>query len=213
MDKEFWTTAWKEGRTAFHQPQFNEKLLKHFPTLGAKEGQKVLVPLCGKTKDLIWLAQEGLEVHGVEFYEAAVKDFFKENDLDFVREKSPDFIQYSHRNILISCGDFFKLPKKEYDFIYDRASLVALPEALRRNYAEIIRSSLRSGGKCLLVVYDYDQEKMEGPPFSVSEKEIRSLYSPYFELSLLETESMKQEGTRLSSVEGLEQKVYCLVKK
>ncbi len=35
-------------------------------------GRRVLVPLCGKTPDLLWLAEQGNEIVGVELSEIAV---------------------------------------------------------------------------------------------------------------------------------------------
>lgn len=50
MDSQFWITAWHEGRTNFHQADFHDKLLEYFPQLNPIKGQRVLVPLCGKSK-------------------------------------------------------------------------------------------------------------------------------------------------------------------
>lgn len=214
MDEQFWIKAWNEGRTAFHQPHYHEKLTEHFPQLDPQAGQKVLVPLCGKTKDMVWLSRQGLQVHGVELHEQAVKDFFSENEL-FPSEvtRDPFFTHHTHQDITISCGDFFKLGQKSaYDFVYDRAALVALPAPMRKNYAQVIRESIKAGGRYLLIAYEYDPSKMEGPPFSVSESEIRKLYQEHFAIRLIESEKPSGEGPRLSAVEGLRQNVYLLQK-
>lgn len=215
MDAKFWITAWEEGRTNFHRSQFNEKLLQFFPSLNPKKGEKVLVPLCGKTKDLIWLGQNGLSVHGVELYSRPVEEFFPENHLEpVIKNQDQNFTHYSYQNLTISCGDFFKVQGSDvYDLIYDRASLVALPFEMRKDYAKVITRVLKPKGKCLLIVYEYDQTKMEGPPFSVSEEEVHQLYEDRFNIKLVESESPPNEGTRLSAVLNLKQKVYILEKK
>lgn len=216
MDSQFWINAWKEGRTNFHQEDYNDKLLEYLPKLNPKEGQRVLVPLCGKTKDLLWLHGINLHVHGVELYEEPVKSFFTENELSpITKTKDQDFTHYTYKNIVISSGDFFKLNESDtYDFVYDRASLVALPSSMRKNYAQIITRSLKKGGKCLLIVYEYDQTKMDGPPFSVDANEIHELYEDQFTIQLMESKRPSKEGARLSSLEfNLKQKVYILEKK
>lgn len=215
MDAEFWITAWNEGRTGFHQQTFNEKLLQYFPQLEPQEGQRVLVPLCGKTKDLLWLHQLKLKVHGIELYDDAVKSFFLENELAPVEKKTDQsFTHYHYGNITLSNGDFFKLsPDESYDLIYDRASLVALPASMRSNYAQIIKSSLKKGGKCLLILYEYDQSKMEGPPFSIDANEVKKLYEEDLTIELLESETPSLEGSRLASFDaGFKQNVYLLRK-
>lgn len=214
MDAEFWIKSWTDGRTAFNQQQYHAKLTQYFPELNPHAGQSVLVPLCGKTIDMVWLAGQGLRVHGVELYSGAVEEFFSGNNLQPVHKtQDRDFMHCSHKNITISCGDFFKLDKKNsYDFIYDRAALVALPASMRAEYARVIKESLKEGGKYLLIVYEYDQSKMEGPPFSISKTDIERLYADAFNIQLLESEKPKSEGPRLSAVEGMSQKVYLLQK-
>lgn len=216
MDSQFWIKAWKEGRTAFHQDKVHGKLVEFFSLLGAEGGQKILVPLCGKTKDLIWLQDQHLHVHGVELYEEAVKAFFTENNLSPVTvSKTPDFSEYKYRDIHICQGDFFKLQGPEtFDLVYDRASLVALPESMRKDYAQVITRVLKKKGKYLLIVYDYDQSKMDGPPFSVKENEIYSLYEKAFSIKLLDMQPALQEGSRLSAMgDGIKQNVFLLEKK
>lgn len=207
MEAQFWINAWNEGRTGFHLEKFNPKLIHHFPGLRPQPGQKVLVPLCGKTKDLLWLSEQGLKVHGVELYEKAVESFFSENDLTPEKVQDQFFKNYISKNITISVGDFFKLDAFDsYDFIYDRASLVALPSSMRKNYAEVVTRSLKPGGKYLLVVFEYDQSKMDGPPFSIDANEVHRLYQDHFTIKFVEVE-------KVPSNELLNQKVYILEKK
>lgn len=214
MDPQFWIKAWNEGRTNFHQANYHGKLTEYFPRLAPQKGQKVLVPLCGKSKDLLWLHELSLQVHGVELHEQAVKAFFAENGLvspKIVRDQN--FTHYIHKDIVISCGDFFKLGENNTcDLIYDRGSLVALPSPMRKSYAQVIKQSLKKGGKYLLIVYEYDQSKMDGPPFNVDDSEIRELYEDQFAIKLMESERPDNEGPRLSSLESLKQKVYILEK-
>lgn len=213
MESQFWIKAWQEGRTGFHQADFHPKLLEYFPKLNPQKGQKILVPLCGKSKDLLWLASQGLQVHGVELYEEAVKAFFQENALAAPQvTRAQDFVRYSLGNITINCGDFFKFQANgDYDYIYDRAALVALPAPMRKNYAQVIKRALKKNGHYLLVVYEYDQSKIEGPPFSVDAAEIHELYSDAFEIELRESKASTNDGPRLTALgEDLQQKVYLL---
>lgn len=213
MDSEFWIKAWDEGRTNFNQKSYNEKLLQYFPRLSPEKNQKVLVPLCGKAIDMIWLRDQGLEVRGVELYDKAVKEFFAENNLSFQVSRDPHYTNYQSGKIVISCGDFFELGQENfYDLIYDRAALVALPARMRKNYADVVTRALKPSGNYLLVVYEYDQTKLEGPPFSVSEKEVHDLFGKNFSIELMENQRPKNEGERLASTLSLTQKVYILRK-
>lgn len=214
MDTQFWIKVWSEGRTPFHQDQFNDKLVQYFPDFKPASGQRVLVPLCGKSKDLIWLLGLKLRVYGVELSDQAVQSFFLENSLSPIEKSAdPNFSHYVHGNMVVSCGDFFKLGESGiYDFVYDRAALVALPAPMRKNYARVVTCALKKGGKYLLLAVEYDQKEMDGPPFSVGAEEIRELYGAQFDIQLLESEPPRQEGPRLSAVKGLRQTVYVLEK-
>jgi thiopurine S-methyltransferase len=163
---------------------------------------------------MLWLHEQKLVVHGVELYEHAVESFFSENKLSpFEKKQQQDFLRFIYQDITIDSGDFFKLKENEaYDFVYDRAALVALPVEMRKTYAELITKSLKPGGKCLLIVYEYDQAQMEGPPFSVDDLEIQHLYGDRFEIKLMVSKALAGESSRLASVVSLKQKVYILEK-
>lgn len=212
MDSKYWVSRWTEGKTGFHQNQFHEKLLQYFPSLQPQRDQKVLVPLCGKSKDMIWLQELGLQVHGFELYEKAVTDFFKENELTPPQVKTdPHFVHYSSQDILISCGDFFKIDRSpRYDLVYDRAALVALPPQMRKDYAQVLAQVVKPRGQYLLITYEYDQSKLEGPPFSVPESEVQELYGRDFAIRRLESQRPSNEGPRLVELEQLQQVVYIL---
>lgn len=215
MKAQFWLDRWNEGQIGFHQEVFQEKLLKYFPTLSPRKDQSVLVPLSGKTKDLIWLNEQGLKVHGVELAHKAVEAFLAENNLSaFHQTQDQDFTHYSINNLKISCGDFFKLNTSvKYDFIYDRASLVALPPEMRIEYARVITDALDTNGKYLLFVYQYNQEQLEGPPFSIDKEEITKLYGAAFNIEMLESEEVKSQGSKLNALSAAKQNIYLLTKK
>lgn len=212
MEAQFWINKWIEGQIGFHKDNVNEALLKHFALFNSKKEDRVLVPLCGKSRDLAWLRNQGLIVHGVELYEKAVEAFFEENNLEtFTKKQNQHFLDYSVENLTISCGDFFKLDRQNsYDLIYDRASLVALPFEMRKNYARLLTEVLKKGGRYLLIVYEYNQEEMAGPPFSISQDEINELYATDFDIKLIESETPADKGPKQSGLTQFYQKVYLL---
>ena len=71
----------------------------------------VLVPLCGKTRDLLWLADQGCNVIGVEFCTKACTDFFVENKIDY--EQVDSVFIAKDKKLKIYCGDFFTCPIEE----------------------------------------------------------------------------------------------------
>ncbi len=144
MEHGFWQGRWREGRIAFHEGAPNEWLSAHVGTLGiAPEKRRVLVPLCGKTVDLAFLAAHGAEVVGVELVEDAARAFFEEAGLRAARTASGPFVRYEAAGIEIVVGDFFALAPADvgtFDAFYDRAAIVALPPEMRVTYAHTLRA-------------------------------------------------------------------------
>jgi thiopurine S-methyltransferase len=179
MDIGYWATRWKEGRIGFHEGRTNAFLEKHAGRLGQK--RRVLVPLCGKTEDMAFLAARGHEVVGVEAVEEAVRAFFAEHGLDpRVDDLREGVRAYSAGGIRILAADIFACTKEDLgpvDALYDRAALVALPPETRGRYVARLREQLPAGAPGLVVTFEYEQSRLEGPPFAVFEEELRTLWA------------------------------------
>jgi thiopurine S-methyltransferase len=177
MERSFWETRWKEGRIGFHEGRPNSYLERHADRLA--DDPRVLVPMCGKTEDLAFLASRGHDVIGVELIESAVRAFFDEHGIAPTITPRGKLVEYASPPITIYAGDIFDATRDivgPIDAIYDRAALVALPDDTRRRYVDHLRSLAGKGKRVLLVSYEYDQSLMAGPPFSVEEAEVRMLY-------------------------------------
>lgn len=188
MQSEFWLERWRNQQIGFHQDRINPHLETHWPALGVEAGARVFVPLCGKSRDMLWLAAQGYRVTGIELSPLAVEAFFAENDLSPMRRQQGAFEVCSAGEIEIFCGDFFALSAADIAgvaAVYDRASLVALPPDMRQRYAAHMAQLLPTGTQILLVTFDYAQDEMSGPPFAVSEDEVRGLYDGAFAIDKL----------------------------
>lgn len=53
MNSKFWQQRWQEERIGFHKSDVNPELIKHFSALALPFGSRVLVPLCGKSVDMV----------------------------------------------------------------------------------------------------------------------------------------------------------------
>jgi thiopurine S-methyltransferase len=164
-----WLQRWESGNINFHRREVHPALLRHW----RRRGGSVLVPLCGKSLDLRWLAEHGHTVVGVELAERAIRDFFAEQQLTFER-RDAELPAYVARALPLTIyqGDYFALESPRCDALYDRAALVALPPSERRAYAAHSDSLLRPGADRLLVTLEYDQALVDGPPFSVPAVEV-----------------------------------------
>ena len=175
MEPAFWHRKWADNQIGFHQAQANPYLQRYWPALGLAPGSRVLVPLCGKSLDLVWLAGQGYRVRGVELSRRAVEDFFHEQGLQAQVSQRGAFEVWRSGEVELWCGDFFALQAVDVADcvgLYDRAALIALPPEMRADYMRLLSQLMPSGGG-LLVTLDYQQELLAGPPFSVTDEEVR----------------------------------------
>ena len=180
MDPSFWHDRWENQDIGFHQADIHALLPAYWPRLQLASDAPVFVPLCGKSLDMVWLAQQGHRVIGAELSQRAIDDFFAERGLTPTTRASGSFIVKSAGPYELWCGDIFELPREAVAGVagvYDRAALIALPHALREQYAETLASLLPATARMLLITLEYEQAQMAGPPFSVQGDEVRALFS------------------------------------
>lgn len=188
MKNEFWLERWEREEIGFHQNEINPYLCQYWQDLHPAHKGEVFVPLCGKSRDMLWLRKQGHLVLGVELSAIAVQAFFRENGYIPHRSTAGKFDCYEADGIRILCGDFFDLSKDEVaqvSSVYDRASLIALPPEMRERYARHLVSILPPATPILLITFDYPQPQMPGPPFAVSTGEVEALYLGHAEVRLL----------------------------
>ncbi|UJJ32132.1 thiopurine S-methyltransferase [Halopseudomonas maritima] len=179
MDAAFWQQRWQLGEIGFHKAATNPLLQQWWPRLALTGAESVLVPLCGKSLDLLWLRAQGHSVLGVELARSALEAFDAEHGLALAWSHEGDFAVARGTGFELLCGDYFALQAEHLAgvaAVYDRAALIALPPAMRERYVAQLRNLLPEGWKMLLVTLDYPQEQRPGPPFSVPDAEVRALY-------------------------------------
>ncbi|GMU77015.1 MAG: hypothetical protein AMXMBFR45_25060 [Gammaproteobacteria bacterium] len=216
MDHGFWMERWQKGQIGFHNSEVNGMLLRHHAQLGA--AARVLVPLCGKSLDMGWLAAQGHEVVGIELSRLAADAFFAEHQLQPVVEPLPGATRLKAGNIEILCGDFFAIGRQELGAVtawYDRAALIALPEAMRGRYVEHVARLLPPAARGLLVTLDYSPPVAQGPPFSVDEAEVRARHARDFTVASLERREVLSAEPRFRErgITAMHEQAYALVRR
>jgi thiopurine S-methyltransferase len=194
-----WLNRWQEGNIGWHHQEFNPHLLGFWQALGVTAGCRVLVPLCGKSHDMVWLAQQGHDVVGIELSPLAVAAFFDEQQLQPERERDGAFEAWQAGPYRILCGDIFQLQAhhlEAVEAVYDRASLVAFNPQQRRHYITLLNRLLPPDCSLLLVAMDYRQEQMQGPPYSVTAAEVEQLFGEKFSIELLDSLDLLKETDR-----------------
>lgn len=187
MEQDFWLGLWERGHVPFHNNAADSGLVAHLPALRLQPGARVFLPLCGQTVDIGWLRARGFRAAGAELSPLAVEQLF-----DSLGER-PDIAEFGPlrrfraRDVEVWQGDIFDLTADmlgPVDAVHDRAALIALPPDMRARYAAHL-TALTGGAPQLLGTFLRPDDSERGPPFVVTEPEIRRLYGSAYNVRLL----------------------------
>lgn len=231
-----WNQRWEKNALGWHKAEYHNFLttyydqwMKDCATLNDEPKYRTLVPLCGKTLDMLFLKEKGHDTIGGEAVRKAIEEFATENKLTLTQRDPSTLsetcaktfvvhqISQSEHSLPIQIfqGDFFLLrdaASKDlgmFSSIYDRASLTALDLVDRVKYADILHSVLVPQGKILLIVPEYPQDHMQGPPWSVPEEHVRAL----FDAKRFLVEYLDSVPSPRPNLKEMVEKVYMITKR
>lgn len=192
MDASFWHERWANNQIGWHEADFHPLLTAHFRELALPVGSRVFVPLCGKTRDIAYLLQQGCKVAGADLSKLAVQQLFDELRIAPNVTDSGALKRYSAPGLDIFAGDIFDLSAQQLGKVaatYDRAALVALPPEMRERYAKQLMAVTQKAPQ-LVITFEYDQKAMAGPPHSVPTAEIWKHYGAAYRPTLAEARAV-----------------------
>ena len=218
MQPDFWHQRWQENQIGFHQDKPTPLLLKHWAAIGMPVGATVFVPLAGKSLDMVWFASQGYRVLGIELSPLAIRQFITEHGIVPEVRESKYGTHYLAGNVEIIQGDVFDLDAAalaDSSVVFDRAALIALPPDLRRRYVDEVYALLPSGCRGLLITLEYPPHEKQGPPFTVTEAEVRGLFERDWHVDVLERRAIldQQPAFVADGVTALETVVYRLIRR
>lgn len=169
---EFWSQVWDEGTIRFHQNNYNSEMLKYFKDIDLKN-KTVLIPLAGKTKDILFFLEKGAHVTAIEFHGPAVVSFFEENNIAYKKHGYSFFAD----NLTFHAMDFFDFyTEQPFDVLFDRASQVVFNQSDRPRYYEHISKLIDQKSILLLFSIDHNGSFDYGPPYKIPKAEVVSAY-------------------------------------
>ena len=191
-DNQFWLDKWKHKSIGFNESEPHTLLTQFWDHLKIPNTSKVLVPLCGKSIDMMWLKKLGHNVTGIELSATAISSFFDENQIDMEIECRDRNSCYIGKNLTIWEADIFNLPNIElesYAAIYDRAALVAINPLHRQRYVNVLAEKMSSGCCMFLIGLEYDESLLPGPPFSLAKSDVELLYGENWDIKEVERQA------------------------
>eukprot|EP00586_Coscinodiscus_wailesii_P000711 CAMPEP_0172484910 /NCGR_PEP_ID=MMETSP1066-20121228/12585_1 /TAXON_ID=671091 /ORGANISM="Coscinodiscus wailesii, Strain CCMP2513" /LENGTH=247 /DNA_ID=CAMNT_0013249739 /DNA_START=99 /DNA_END=839 /DNA_ORIENTATION=- len=194
-----WHDRWEKNALGWHKACVHPALQEYLPrvlnsVLGKNKKHRVLVPLCGKTVDMAYLAkhEDVDQVVGIDGIQKAINEFSAENPELGIQTHSGDVqtlgknecSTYKGSKITLIRADFFDVDSNiadgRFDLIWDRGSLVAIAPEIRSDYVSAIARLIKPGGYILLSTVDRREGTPEGveagPPFSLNEDAVKALY-------------------------------------
>ncbi len=215
MQADFWLERWEQKQIGFHEEEINSHLQNFWRKLKLPANSKIFVPLCGKSKDILWLLAQGYQVLAVELSPIAVEEFFTENHLEAQITEHKEFQCWKSENLTIYQGDFFNLNSNDLadcTAVYDRASMIALPAEMRQKYLQHLKKIVPALSRTLLITLEYDQNVMQGPPFSISENEVQQSFGENSQIERLFSEDIidKNEQFKKRGLTSLTETAYSI---
>jgi thiopurine S-methyltransferase len=202
VQPDFWLNRWRTAQIGFHQATVDRHLQAYWPLLKLPACSPVFVPLCGKSLDMMWLRTSGHAVIGVELSPVGLQSFLMEQGIPARRRVLKDFDVYEADGFALYCGDYFKLTPAllgSVSAVYDRAALISWIPAARESYVKHLTSLTRAGTQTLLIVVEFPQEQMSGPPFPVTRDTIENLYAGHYSIEELGRHEILELEPRLKA--------------
>ncbi|SDM86977.1 methyltransferase domain-containing protein [Maricaulis salignorans] len=157
-----WETRFAAEDTPWERPGLHPAMLAWVEAGELEPGARVIIPGCGRSPELGFLAARGLEVTGADLSATA---------LAFQRQA----VETAGHGAALLEGDVLAhRPDTPYDRVYEQTFLCAIPPRLRVDYERALCDWLRPGGHLLALFMQKDVAG--GPPYGCALPAMRELF-------------------------------------
>lgn len=174
---EFWEERYQNNQTGWDIGEPAPPFVDFMNGPDAVPSGKMIVLGCGRGYDALFFAGQGFEVVGVDFAPSAIS-ICQERAKAMGLETRTHFEQADIFELLPRYSQFF-------DYVLEYTCFCAILPEKRPQYVQLVRGLLKPGGRIIATFFTHG--KAGGPPFDTNEKELRQLFSPYFEFEKLES--------------------------
>lgn len=132
---------------------------------------RVAIPGCGRGHDARLLARRRYRVWGFDFATPAIREARDQT------ERAGLDVVFEQRDVFGLAADYPGF----FDGLWEYTSFCAVDPARRAEYAAMVRAILKPGG-WLLACFFPMRRRAAGPPYPVSEREVRRLFARRFRI-------------------------------
>ena len=180
-------SAQKNPTKKSEDPDYLQKvdpiLMKNIKQLTAgRSNLRIFVPMCGKTPDMLWLAEQGHAITGVEINARYIKAFFRNAELEctlrseqFTPKKKVNVYEAKGKDITLYQCDIFDYNVEvsgQFDAVWDQSAIPIVNDMGARRlkqYTSLMQALLKPDGRHMVEVCKH------GSNF-VDEKMLKSLF-------------------------------------
>lgn len=169
--EQYWTERWNNQETGWDIGHVSTPLKEYFDQLENKD-LRIVIPGAGNAYEAEYLYKLGFKnVHVVDISHKALESF-KTRVTDFPEEN-------------LICKDFFELAEN-YDLMIEQTFFCALHPSERQRYAKKAFEILQPSGKLVGLLFQIELYH-DHPPFGGDRSVYRPVFSPYFDIEIMET--------------------------
>ncbi|WP_323761360.1 methyltransferase domain-containing protein [Maricaulis sp.] len=157
-----WETRFIENNTPWERGGLHPAFEAWHRQAAFRAGERAAIPGCGRSPELLALAQAGLAVTGADLSATAMAWQRQQSDI-------------AARSVELITGDVLAWqPEQAFDLVYEQTFLCAIHPRLRGRYEQCLTRWLVPGGR----LYALFMQKPErgGPPFDCSLEAMRTLF-------------------------------------
>lgn len=148
--------------------------LKRLWEEGVLKTGRMIIPGCGQGHEVMFFAQQGFDVTGVEYTHGGVR-LLREN------------LRKSDLNAQVVHSDFFELDSSHhgaYDLMLEQTFFCAIHPRDRTRYVDTAKKILKPGGILAGLFYNTGEEG--GPPYNTTQEDVVQSFANGFDIVRLE---------------------------
>lgn len=169
LDQNYWTQRYLDRNTPWKLNHASAPLVYLINQITDKNAS-ILIPGAGNSREAIYLLEQGFSnVHVLDIAEPALENLKNEIESNGITFHLENF--FEHQGL--------------YDVILEQTFFCALESRFRESYPKKCHDLLKKDGSLKGVMFQFDSDRKE-PPYGGNAEEYRKLFSPFFDIKLME---------------------------